>query len=138
MVDRADDHLAHRALRQAKAAHGDQSIPFGPGISRGLLAWIVPIEPSWPVFMACSRSISSAVRATSPTTMSFGPHQRRGQSFLDDGGGSRHCDLAPRPRGWADGSRDAPHAGCLQLELSRILAVITRSRRGRMLVWSGS
>ena len=25
--------------------------------SRGLLAWIVPIEPSWPVFIACSMSM---------------------------------------------------------------------------------
>ncbi len=33
--------------------------------SRGVLAWIVAIEPSWPVFMACSMSKASSPR-TSP------------------------------------------------------------------------
>lgn len=39
--------------------------------SRGELAWIVPIEPSWPVFIACSISSTSPPR-TSPTMMRSG------------------------------------------------------------------
>ena len=39
--------------------------------SRGLLAWTVVIEPSWPVFMAWSMS-SAAPSRTSPTTMRSG------------------------------------------------------------------
>ena len=39
--------------------------------SRGRLACSVPIEPSWPVFMACSRSIASGPR-TSPRMMRSG------------------------------------------------------------------
>ena len=39
--------------------------------SRGVLAWIVDMEPSWPVFMAWSMSIASAPR-TSPTRMRSG------------------------------------------------------------------
>ena len=30
--------------------------------SRGVLEWIVPIEPSWPVFIACSMSMASSPR----------------------------------------------------------------------------
>ena len=39
--------------------------------SRGRLAWIVPIEPSWPVFMACSMSMASPPR-TSPRMIRSG------------------------------------------------------------------
>ena len=39
--------------------------------SRGVLAWSVDSEPSWPVFMACSMSSASPPR-TSPTTMRSG------------------------------------------------------------------
>ena len=44
--------------------------------SRGLLACSVPIEPSWPVFMACSRSNASGPR-TSPTMMRSGRIRRQ-------------------------------------------------------------
>ena len=44
--------------------------------SRGELAWTVEIEPSWPVFMACSMSSASAPR-TSPTMMRSGRMRRR-------------------------------------------------------------
>ena len=44
--------------------------------SRGLLACSVPIEPSWPVFMACSRSNASGPR-TSPTMMRSGRMRRQ-------------------------------------------------------------
>ena len=39
--------------------------------SRGALAWIVVIDPSWPVFIACSMSTASAPR-TSPRMMRSG------------------------------------------------------------------
>ena len=39
--------------------------------SRGVLAWMVVSEPSWPVFIACSMSSASSPR-TSPTTMRSG------------------------------------------------------------------
>jgi hypothetical protein len=39
--------------------------------SRALFAWIVVIEPSWPVFIACSMSITSSPR-TSPTMIRDG------------------------------------------------------------------
>ncbi len=55
--------------------------------SRGLLEWIVPIEPSWPVFIACSRSNTSGPR-TSPTMMRSGRMRRQ---FLTR---SRMVDLA--------------------------------------------
>src|SRR6266567_662652 len=44
--------------------------------SRGLLACSVPIEPSWPVFIACSRSKASAPR-TSPTMIRSGRMRRQ-------------------------------------------------------------
>ena len=44
--------------------------------SRGLLACSVPIEPSWPVFIACSRSNASGPR-TSPTMMRSGRMRRQ-------------------------------------------------------------
>ena len=43
--------------------------------SRGLLAWIVVSEPSWPVFMACNMSSASSPR-TSPTMMRSGRIRR--------------------------------------------------------------
>src|SRR5690606_18356667 len=43
--------------------------------SRGELACRVPIEPSWPVFMACSRSKASGPR-TSPTMIRSGRMRR--------------------------------------------------------------
>ena len=44
--------------------------------SRGELACSVPIEPSWPVFIACSRSNASGPR-TSPTMMRSGRIRRQ-------------------------------------------------------------
>ena len=43
--------------------------------SRAVLAWMVVMEPSWPVFMAWSMSMTSAPR-TSPTTMRSGRMRR--------------------------------------------------------------
>ena len=44
-------------------------------VSRGLLAWTVQMEPSWPVFIAWSMSRAAASR-TSPTTMRSGRMRR--------------------------------------------------------------
>ena len=43
--------------------------------SRGVLAWTVVSDPSWPVFIACSMSSASSPR-TSPTTMRSGRIRR--------------------------------------------------------------
>ena len=51
------------------------SPPGGPDASRGLLAWTVVSEPSWPVFMACNMSSASSPR-TSPTMMRSGRIRR--------------------------------------------------------------
>ena len=81
--------------------------------SRGVLAWIVVIEPSWPVFIACSMSSASAPR-TSPMMMRSGPHPQRvaHQRAL------RHLALAldvRRPR------LQAHHVRLLQLQFGRVL-----------------
>jgi hypothetical protein len=44
--------------------------------SRGMLACNVPIEPSWPVFIACNRSNASGPR-TSPTMIRSGRMRRQ-------------------------------------------------------------
>ena len=44
--------------------------------SRGVLAWMVVMEPSWPVFMACSMSKASSPR-TSPMMMRSGRIRRQ-------------------------------------------------------------
>ena len=50
--------------------HPDHVLEAGERIAR-VLAWTVDIEPSWPVFIACSMSKASAPR-TSPTMMRSG------------------------------------------------------------------
>ena len=57
--------------------------------SRGVLAWIVAIEPSWPVFIACSMSSASPPR-TSPRMMRSG----RMRSALRT---SARCVTSPLP-----------------------------------------
>jgi hypothetical protein len=63
--------------------------------SRGVLAWTVVIEPSWPVFMAWSMSSASADR-TSPTMMRSGRMRR---AFLT------RSRIATLPVPSADGGR---------------------------------
>ena len=55
--------------------HGDHVLERRRA-SRGLLAWTVVIEPSWPVFMAWSMSSASPPR-TSPMMMRSGRMRRR-------------------------------------------------------------
>ena len=78
-----------------------------------MLAWIVVIEPSWPVFIAWSMSNASAPR-TSPTMIRSGPHAQRVAHQVALG------DLAPpldvgRPRLQPGDVR------LLQLQLGRVL-----------------
>ena len=47
------------------------SSPYAQSHSRGVLEWMVVIEPSWPVFIACSMSSVSSPR-TSPRTIRSG------------------------------------------------------------------
>ena len=44
--------------------------------SRGVLAWIVDIEPSWPVFIACSMSKASGAAHLADDD-AVGPHAQR-------------------------------------------------------------
>ena len=73
-VDGGGDLLADGARRQVQAAI---RIMFSirARASRGVLAWTVLIEPSWPVFMACIMSKASEPR-TSPTMMRSGRIRR--------------------------------------------------------------
>ena len=53
-------------------------------MSRGVLAWTVVSEPSWPVFMACSMSSASPPRH-SPTMMRSGRMRRAVAHQVADG-----------------------------------------------------
>ena len=81
--------------------------------SRGVLAWTVVSEPSWPVFMACSMSSASPPR-TSPTTMRSG---RMRSAFL--------TQVALRDLALALDVRrarlEADDVRLLQLQLGRVL-----------------
>ena len=81
--------------------------------SRAELAWTVEIEPSWPVFMACSMSSDSAPR-TSPTMMRSGRMRRllRSEVALRDLAAALDVRRA----------RLEPHdVRLLELELGRVL-----------------
>ena len=71
----AADVVPDDADREIDARSSRPSSPSGVRASRALLAWIVVIEPSWPVFMACSMSQTSGPR-TSPTMMRSGRMRR--------------------------------------------------------------
>ena len=71
-------------------------------MSRGLLAWTVDIEPSWPVFMAWSMSSASPPRH-SPTMMRSGRMRRELRT-------SSRIGIAPRPS--MLGGRDSSVTTC--------------------------
>src|SRR5260370_4905696 len=81
--------------------------------SRGLFAWNVVIEPSWPVFMACKISSGSSLR-TSPTMMRFGRMRR----LLIT---SCRCMMAPLPSAFGRTAFQPYHVPLLQLQFSRVL-----------------
>ena len=78
--------------------------------SRGEFEWMVVIDPSWPVFMACIMSGASTPR-TSPTTMLSGSHPQGVPDKVAD------RDLAACPRCSAVGTRGAHHVRLLEPEL---------------------
>src|SRR6476619_5986157 len=73
-VERARDLLTDGAQRQVDACGQHQRLGRARA-SRGVLAWTVVSEPSWPVFMACSMSTVSGPRH-SPTMMRSGRIRR--------------------------------------------------------------
>ncbi len=91
--------------------------------SRGLLACSVPIEPSWPVFMACSRSNASGPR-TSPTMIRSGRIRRQ---FLTR---SRMVTCALAFQVGRPGFQ-AHHVRLLQLQFGGVLAGRRPVRSGR-------
>ncbi len=82
--------------------------------SRGVLAWIVPIEPSWPVFIACSRSNTSGPR-TSPTMMRSGRMRRQ---FLT----RSRMVISPSPSMFGGRVSRRTDVRLLQLQFGRVLA----------------
>ena len=95
--------------------------------SRGVLAWIVVSEPSWPVFMAWSMSSVSGSAALADDD-SFGPHTQG--VFHQVGGGD--CALAFDVRR----ARFQPHdVVLLELKFGRVLdrddAVAVRNEAGQ-------
>ena len=90
--------------------------------SRGEFEWIVEIEPSWPVFMACSMSRASGPR-TSPTTMRSG----RMRSELRT---RSRITTAPLPSMF--GGRDSRRTtcGCCSLSSAASSIVMMRSSSG--------
>src|SRR5213596_2934938 len=76
--------------------------------SRGVLAWMVAIEPSWPVFMACSMSKASSPRH-SPRMMRSG---RMRSAFLT----SSRWRISPLPSRLGGGVLDGDQALLLRDE----------------------
>ncbi len=95
--------------------------------SRGVLAWMVAIEPSWPVFMACSMSKASSPR-TSPRITRSG---RMRSAFLT----SSRWRISPLPSMFGRPRLHAHHVRLLQLQLGGVLdgdqALLVRDRRRR-------
>ncbi len=80
--------------------------------SRELLAWTVVIEPSWPVFMACSMSMASGAAALADDDP-VGPHPQGVFDQVADGVGPGPFDV-----GRLGLQRD--HVLLVQLQLRRV------------------
>ena len=95
--------------------------------SRGELACTVVIEPSWPVFIACSMS-SAAPSRTSPMTMRSG----RIRSELRTRSRTVTC---PRPSMFGRPGLQPQHVVLVQLQLGRVLdgddALVGRQELGQ-------
>ncbi len=87
--------------------------------SRGLLACSVPIEPSWPVFMAWRRSNASGPR-TSPTMMRSGRIRRQ---FLT----RSRMVIAPEPSRFGGRVSRRTTCGCCSCSSAASSQVTTRS-----------
>ena len=96
--------------------------------SRGVLAWMVPIEPSWPVFIACSMSMASS-DADLADDDPVGAHAQRVLDQVADGDLALALDVG--------GAGLEPHdVRLLQLQLGGVLdrhgalAVVDHPRHG--------
>ncbi len=87
--------------------------------SRGLLAWMVAIEPSWPVFMACSMSKASSPRH-SPRMMRSG---RMRSAFLT----SSRWRISPLPSRLGGRVSMRATCGCCSCSSAASSMVIRRS-----------
>ena len=94
--------------------------------SRGELAWSVPIEPSWPVFMACRRSNASGPR-TSPTMMRSGRIRRQ---FLT----RSRIVTSPSPSRFGGRVSSRTTCGCCSCSSAASSQVMTRSSSSMKLV----
>ena len=82
-------------------------------MSRGLFAWPVDIEPSWPVFMAWSMSRASPER-TSPTMMRSGRMRRELRT-------SSRMGIAPLPSMFGRAGLERDDVLLAELQLGGIL-----------------
>ena len=87
--------------------------------SRGELAWSVPIDPSWPVFIACSRSKASGPR-TSPTMIRSGRIRRQ---FLT----RSRMVISPSPSRLGGRVSRRTTCGCCSCSSAESSQVMTRS-----------
>ena len=87
--------------------------------SRGLFAWTVVKEPSWPVFMACNISNASSPR-TSPTTIRSGRIRR----LLIT---SCRCLIAPVPSTFAGRHSSRTTCRCFMISSAESSMVTIRS-----------
>ena len=87
--------------------------------SRGLLAWMVAIEPSWPVFIACSMSKASSPRH-SPRMMRSG---RMRSAFLT----SSRWRISPLPSTLGGRVSMRATCGCCSCNSAASSMVISRS-----------
>ena len=87
--------------------------------SRGVLAWMVAIEPSWPVFMACSMSKASSPRH-SPRMMRSG---RMRSAFLT----SSRWRISPLPSMFGGRVSMRTTCGCCSCSSAASSMVIRRS-----------
>ena len=90
----------------------DTMFSMRPSASRGVLAWTVVSEPSWPVFIACSMSSASPPR-TSPTTMRSGRMRRLLRT-------RSRCVTSPRPSMLGGRRFEAHDVRLLQLQLGGV------------------
>ena len=95
------------------------SAPAGQSRRAALLAWMVVIDPSWPVVIACSMSKASSPR-TSPTMMRSG---RMRSAFLT----SSRWRISPRPSILGGRVSRRPTCGCCSCSSAASSMVIRRS-----------
>ena len=112
-VDRIRDLAADRLLRDLDVAPSSPCFPYAPRHSRGVLEWSVAIEPSWPVFIAASRSKHSWPRI-SPRMMRSGRIRRALMT-------RSRMVIAPWPSRFGGRVSSGSQCGCCKPKLGRVL-----------------